>query len=263
MNYKDFHKDRWNSLAQEFGNTKPLRAVISRDSDQLNYYFDKITKKILDRSLRLEQKRVLDLGCGIGRLTLWMARRAQYVTGVDISEEMIRVAWNAAASQGLRNVAFQVYDGTVLLYGDSSFDVIVCAGVLKYIVNDEDFSRIIGEMSRTVICGGQIAVIDEFDYSGPVKLSSEEELGGLSVLRHPAYYISLFQARGIELVEQSSINQHRFRETVTKLPLGRFIAARPLVDRVMAPVDVWVDQVLRHRVKPMRGFQLLSFVRRS
>jgi len=32
---------------------------------------------------------------------------------------------------------------------------------------------------------------------------------------------------------------------------------------VMTMADVRIDEVLRHRVKPMRGFQLLSFVRRT
>jgi SAM-dependent methyltransferase len=265
VSYKDFAKDRWNSLAREFGDTNPLRAVIARDNDQINYYFDKITKRILDRSLRVQHKRVLDLGCGIGRLTLWMARKAQHVIGVDISEEMTRVARNAAASQGLRNATFQVYDGTTLPYGDASFDVIVCVGMLKYLIDEEDFSRVIGEMCRTVVRGGQIAVIDEFNYAGSIKLS-EEDLGGLSVLRRPTDYISLFQKHGMELVEQCSMFRNRFGNlgwtVLTRLRLGGFISARPLVARVMAAVDVRIDEVLRHRVKPMRGFQLLSFVRR-
>jgi SAM-dependent methyltransferase len=263
--YKDFHKERWNSLAREFGDTKPLSAVISRDSDHVNYYFDKITKRILDQSLRLEQKKVLDLGCGIGRLTLWMARKARDVTGVDISEEMTRVARDAAASQRLLNTAFQVYDGTTLLYGDASFDVIVCVGVLKYVIDEGDFASVIAEMCRTVVRGGQIAVIDEFDYAGPVKLS-EEDLGGLSVLRRPTDYILLFQKHGMDLVEQCSMFRNRFRNlggTVLKrLPLGRFIATQPLVGRVMATVDVRIDEALRHQVEPMRGFQLLNFVHR-
>jgi SAM-dependent methyltransferase len=262
VSYRDFVKDRWNSLAREFGDNKPLRAVISRDSDQVNYYFDQITKRILDRSLWLQNKRVLDLGCGIGRLTLWMARKAQHVTAMDISEEMIGVVRNAAASQRLHNTTVLVYDGTMLPYVDASFDVIVCVGVLKYVIDEEDFCRVIGEMCRTVTRGGQIAVIDEFDYDGPVKLS-EEDLGGLSVLRCPTDYISLFQKHGMELIEQCSIFRNRFRDRLTRLPFGRFFAARPLVARVMAAVDVRIDEVLRHRVKPMRGFQLLSFVRRS
>jgi SAM-dependent methyltransferase len=232
--YKHFHKERWNSLAREFGDTKPLRAMIARNSDLVNYYFDNITKRILDRSLRLPQKRVRDLGCGIGRLTLWMARKAQHVTGVDISEEMTRVARSRAASQGLRNAIFQVYDGTTLLYDNASFDIIVCVGVLKYVIDEEDFARVIGEMCRTVVRGGQIAVIDEFDYGGPVKLS-EEDLGGLSVLRRPTDYISLFEKHGMELVEQCSMLRYRLqnrgRTLLARLPLGRFIAARPLVAR--------------------------------
>ena len=234
MSYTDFQRDRWNSLAREFGEINPLRAVISRNNDQVNYYFDKSTKRILDCSLQFERKRVLDLGCGVGRLTLWMARKAQHVTGVDISEEMTRVARDAAASQRLRNAAFQVYDGTTLLYGDASFDVIVCVGVLKYVIDEEDFARVIGEMCRTVVRGGQIAVIDEFDYGGPVKLS-EEDLGGLSVLRRPTDYISLFENHGMELVEQCSMLRYRLqnrgRTLLARLPLGRFIAARPLVAR--------------------------------
>jgi ubiquinone/menaquinone biosynthesis C-methylase UbiE len=266
MSYKDFHRDRWNSLAREFGDTKPLRAVISRESDQVNYYFDKTTKRILDRSLRLEHKKVLDLGCGVGRLSEWLARKAQHVTGVDISEEMTRVARNAAFSRGLSNVTFQVYDGTTLPHTDGSFDVIVCTGVLKYVIDDEDLSTVINEMCRTVASGGQIAIIDQFDYSGPVKLSEAEDLGGLSVLRRPTDYILLFQKHGMELVEQYSMYRKRFLNRVepalVKVPLGRFIAAQPLVARGIATVDVWLDEILRHRVKPIRGFQLLSFVRR-
>src|SRR6516162_4977443 len=138
VSYKDFRKERWNSLARKFGDTEPLRAVISSDSDQVNYYFDKTTKRMLDRSLQLKHRRVLDLGCGIGRLSVWMARKAEHVIGVDISEEMTRVARNIAASEGLCNVTFEVYDGTTLLYGDTSFDVVVCTGVLKYILDEED-----------------------------------------------------------------------------------------------------------------------------
>ena len=262
---REFHRQRWNSLAREFGATTPLRAVISSENDHINYYFDRSTKRILRRSMRFERKRVLDLGCGIGRLSLWMARRAQHVTGVDISEEMIQVAQNLAASQGLRNVTFQVYDGTTLPYQDSLFDVVVCTGVLKYIIEEQDLLVVIGEMCRSVVSGGQIAVIDQFDYAGPVQLSSGEDLGGLSVLRHPSEYICAFQKCGMQLIDQCCMYRKRFWNlggtVLAKLPVGRRVATQPAVARAMATVDVWIDEVLRHRIEPIRGFQLLSFVR--
>src|SRR5215469_9166489 len=124
MSYRNFQKTRWNSLASEFGNTKPLRAVISKDSDEINYYFDKTSKRILDRSLHIAGKRVLDMGCGIGRLSVWVARNASHVTGLDLSEGMVRVARNAARSQGWHNIFFCVFDGTVIPFRDSSFEVV-------------------------------------------------------------------------------------------------------------------------------------------
>jgi len=267
MSYNEFQRNRYNELAEEFGDTKPLRAVISRNCDLANFYFDNVSKRMLRCSLRTERKRVLDLGCGIGRLSVWMAPKAQHVTGIDISEEMIRVAQNAAVSRGLHNVTFQLYDGTTVPFDDASFDVVICVGVLKLVIDQGDFSRVIQEMCRTVVRGGQIVIIDQFDYAGPVELSGDEELSGMSLLRRPTDYISLFQTHGMELVEQCSMYRKRFSNlgyTVLKrLPLGRFIAAQPLVARTMAAVDVRIDQVLRHRVKPMRGFELLSFVRRS
>jgi ubiquinone/menaquinone biosynthesis C-methylase UbiE len=260
MNYKDFQRDRWDSLAREFGEINALRAVISRNNDLVNYYFDEITKRILARTLRFECKKILDLGCGVGRLSVWLARKAKHVIGVDISDEMTRVAYDAAVAQRVGNATFQVYDGTKLPYRDASFDVIVCVGVLKYVVEEDDFARVIGEMCRAVIPGGHIAVIDEFEYAGPVELG-EEDIGGRSLLRHPEDYISQFQRNGTELVEQCSMFQRRFQRLGYSPPLGRLIAPRPQIARALAMVDVWVDEALRHRVKPIRGFQLLSFVR--
>jgi SAM-dependent methyltransferase len=267
MSYKNFQRERWDSLAREFGDIKPLRAVISYD-DEVNYYCDMTTKGILGRCLRLEHKRVLDLGCGIGRLTLWMARKAEHVTGVDVSEEMIRVARSAAAAQRLHNVAFQVSDMATVALHDASFDIIVCSAVLKYIIDENEFSIAIGKMCRAVVPGGRVAVIDEFDYDGAIELG-EEDIGGRSLLRRPTDYIALFRTHGLELVEQWSILrwriQWRFRKLertlLAKLPFGRFIATRPLVAHIMAMVDVRLDIALRRRVKPVRGFQLLSFVR--
>ena len=49
-------------------------------------------------------RRLLDLGCGTGRLTRAIARRAQEVTAVDVSPEMLRLAREHCAGHG--NVAF-------------------------------------------------------------------------------------------------------------------------------------------------------------
>jgi SAM-dependent methyltransferase len=48
--------------------------------------------------------RALDFGCGAGRLTLAMAKHAQWVVGVDVAEGMLRVAREQAAARKVGNV---------------------------------------------------------------------------------------------------------------------------------------------------------------
>lgn len=264
MTYRDFHKNRWDCLATEFGGSS-LGAVIAEHNDRVNYYFDKTTKKILRRALNVDHKSVLDLGCGIGRLSVWLASKAALVTGLDISEEMIRVARHKAVSQGARNTSFAVYDGTALPFGDGSFDVAVCCAVLKYVVDDGDLSTIIKEMCRAVGRGGQVVVIDEFHSAGPVELHGEQDIGRLSVLRRPTDYIRLFQKHGMELVDQCTtyrkLFQYRAENVLQNWQLGRLIVAWPLVTCTMAIIDVLVDDMLRHRSSSERSFEMLVFVR--
>jgi SAM-dependent methyltransferase len=49
---------------------------------------------------------VLDFGCGVGRLSLALARRADRVIAVDVAEAMLAVGREQAARQGVRNVEF-------------------------------------------------------------------------------------------------------------------------------------------------------------
>ena len=53
---------------------------------------------------------VLDLFCGLGNFTLPMARYANYVTGVEGSEELVRRARRNAEKNNISNVEFRVCD---------------------------------------------------------------------------------------------------------------------------------------------------------
>lgn len=50
---------------------------------------------------------VLELGCGTGSTALLLADSAGQITGTDISAEMIRIANDKAAAQGVENVVFE------------------------------------------------------------------------------------------------------------------------------------------------------------
>jgi ubiquinone/menaquinone biosynthesis C-methylase UbiE len=75
-------------------------------------------------------KRVLDLGCGDGRLALGAAPYAREVVGLDPDAELIKTATAKAAQQGLKNTRFVVGAGQELPFEDGAFDLVILSWAL-------------------------------------------------------------------------------------------------------------------------------------
>jgi SAM-dependent methyltransferase len=74
-------------------------------------------------------RRVLDAGCGAGRLSAWLVEQGAEVLGVDASPEMIRLA-----RERVPGATFAVADlGERLPYEDDSFDLAVASLVMHYL----------------------------------------------------------------------------------------------------------------------------------
>ncbi len=71
-------------------------------------------------------ERVLDVGCGTGAGTLFLAREFPQarIRGIDISEEMIERAIAKIGLDPEGRVAFRVGDAAALPYADESFDLV-------------------------------------------------------------------------------------------------------------------------------------------
>ena len=75
-------------------------------------------------------KRVLDLGCGDGRLALGAARYATSVDGLDPDPELVTSARRKARAGGLRNARFQVGAAQSSPYASGAFDVVILSWTL-------------------------------------------------------------------------------------------------------------------------------------
>jgi ubiquinone/menaquinone biosynthesis C-methylase UbiE len=71
-------------------------------------------------------ERVLDVGCGTGAGTLFLAREFPQarVRGVDLSEEMVHAAVAKVGLDPEGRVAFKVGDASSLPYAEDSFDLV-------------------------------------------------------------------------------------------------------------------------------------------
>jgi SAM-dependent methyltransferase len=100
--------------------------------------------------------RLIDLGCGTGRLLVPFAQRGYWVLGVDLSEEMLRQAGDKAAAA--RVVVHRLMANLVELGGlaDQSFDYAACLfSTLGMIAGDAQRRRVLGHAYRLLRPGGR------------------------------------------------------------------------------------------------------------
>ena len=99
---------------------------------------------------------VLDVGCGVGRLTRVLAEEASHVHAIDVSAEMLDQARELNAH--LTNVAWHHGDGTTLHpIADASIDAVVSHVVFQHIPDPQITLGYVREMGRVLRPGGWAA----------------------------------------------------------------------------------------------------------
>ena len=105
---------------------------------------------LLDAAEVRRGARVLDVCCGTGTAAAEAARRGATVTGIDLSEDMIRTAQAKALA-----VDFQIGDAEAVPFPDRSFDCVICNFGILHLPDPE---RGIAEAARVLRPGGKLAL---------------------------------------------------------------------------------------------------------
>jgi ubiquinone/menaquinone biosynthesis C-methylase UbiE len=105
--------------------------------------------------------RVLDVGCGPGRLAFAFAERvgpAGSVHGIDASVEMIKRASSQARKRGVA-ATFQVAFAQQLPFPDATFDAVACTLALHHVAEDDQRTAV-GEMYRVLKPDGRLLIAE-------------------------------------------------------------------------------------------------------
>lgn len=99
--------------------------------------------------------RVLDLGCGPGFISLWLAEAVApgELYGIDMEPSQIEMARQFALENGYDNVSFHVADVADLPFEDGYFDVACFQDVLAYV---PDTDAALAEVMRVLKPGGVV-----------------------------------------------------------------------------------------------------------
>jgi SAM-dependent methyltransferase len=98
----------------------------------------------------------LDLGCGLGRHSVYMAKKGFNVSALDISEEGARHTREWAGKEQLA-VDVKVGNMLALPYDDKSFDCIMAYNVI-YHTNTAGFIEAVKEIDRVLKPGGELFI---------------------------------------------------------------------------------------------------------
>jgi len=122
--------------------------------------------QILERE-GLKPRTAVDLACGTGSVALLLARKGMRVTGVDLSEDMLCVAWQKA--QDLADPPMFVCQPLQQLHLPVGVDLAVCAlDSLDYITEPADCAQAIKRIYKALNPGGCFI----FDVNTPQKLKA-------------------------------------------------------------------------------------------
>lgn len=127
----------YNSMAETYDS-------IETESFYANQY--EVYERHMTRYLPLLTGEVLDLGCGTGIQTAYLAKHSKHVTGIDISTLLLKKAADRCAR--FKNVTVLEADATSLPFPDAHFDAVISYG--ETISHIDDYQRAFSEAVRVL-----------------------------------------------------------------------------------------------------------------
>ena len=158
--------EKLRSTWEELGRTDPLWAVLT-DPERRGGGWDvdeflatgavviRTVLRQLDEAGLALGERVLDFGCGAGRLSNALAAQAKEVVGVDIAQSMVDEA--NRINQHPDRVRFSHFDGHRLPFDDASFDSVVSLISLQHAPPAVQLVCLV-ELARVVAPGGVLVL---------------------------------------------------------------------------------------------------------
>jgi malonyl-CoA O-methyltransferase len=158
---------------------------------------------------------ILELGCGTGKNTVFLAQIGKQVHALDFSQGMVE---KARARVQAENVRFEMADLTLRWPCEAdAYDLIVCNLVLEHI---ENLSHIFSEARRTLRPGGRFFLNElhpfkQYDGKKARFSRGKQTVEVNAFVHHISEFIHAALENGLKLL---SLNEYWHEEDAGKLP---------------------------------------------
>ena len=140
---------------------------------------DEQTQIFQDLGKFSKSDRILDSGCGPGIVSRFLSKKVHEVVGLDLTNEMLRIAKEEAVKNAISNCKWVTGDMTNLPFENQSFDGAVTRYTFHHLQAPQEALR---ELARVTKKGSRIVVVD----ATPLP-SKQAAYNAFEILRDPSH----------------------------------------------------------------------------
>lgn len=204
-------KKFWRERATLYGKV-PIESIIIFKKGKEAEERDKKLKEEIIKNIDFDKDRkILDVGCGTGRIALHMASKVDFILGIDFTKELIDIAELEKNKKKIENVKFIQGDSQNFKYNEK-FDVAIICGLFNYL-NDEGFEKTIKNIKNHLKKDGKIIVKEPIGikkrYCVIEKYAKELKTNYNSIYRSIGEIKKEFEKSGFKTKVSKKFYQHR------------------------------------------------------
>ena len=206
-------------------------------------------------------KKMLELGCGPGNFSVWLAKQGADVSAIDIGPEIVKAA-NRLAKINCANCEFSQGDMKSLDFDNSTYDAVIGLMVLHHL-SEANVVKTLQECHRILRPGGVAVFYEPVENSKsfnliqnliPVgKKGSHKYRPSILQRRAWAEYVQTLDDRTMTSREFILGGEGLFQETCIS-PYGFLVRLRKLLGFRSLSILISLDKILFRLLPPLRHF---------
>jgi demethylmenaquinone methyltransferase/2-methoxy-6-polyprenyl-1,4-benzoquinol methylase len=115
-----------------------------------------VRKKVVNMAGAADGAEILDIATGTGRQAFAFAKKGYRVTGIDLSEDMLKIA---KRNNKYPNLKLEIADAASLPFADGRFDITSVSFAL-HDMPSHIRDKVVEEMARVTKAGGMVMAVD-------------------------------------------------------------------------------------------------------